>query len=418
VELLRGVDQPRPGLFRVRLSFPGLGVHCETFNNADDANARIIALKESRAAGHGPGYAPRSMTLRAAADAALAIRLVSVSRTGEFLKPGGAEWWHRVMRPWTSGEFADVPVHLLDESAVVRYLRGRYAAHPKTAVDESIGLRDALTYARDERCNVPDRLLTFRLPKPPKAKRHRILTADETLPFAMCAPAAYGRLIVLQGRIGNRIGELLQSRVCDWDVADLHNATLTVPDPKESARTGEKVIPLFPDEAALAAEQIGRMRAAVPTPTAHLPATPPGPDTRLVWPMPDGRAWPIINGRVAHAYFDRHVWRPTMAAAESAGLRVDPALTSHSLRKTAITRMRDMGMSMDATATRVGHADGTLIRTIYDHGSAAARVRTEIAAFAALDRERATTANAASSDDAPAATTRPSGAVAAHGKGT
>lgn len=409
-ELLRGVDMPRPGLYRVRLSFPGIGVHTETFPTAREANARIGILRDLRDAGRLPDDAPRQMTLGQAAAEMLDLRLTAPSRYGEPLQPGGIEWWQRITRPWITGEFSNVPVHLLNAATIIKWLRERYAAHPKTARDELTGLRNALEYAREERCTVPDRLLAFRLQKPPKRPRRRILTADETLPFALGAPAAYGRLVLLQGRVGNRIGELLQARVCD---VDLERATFTVPEPKEEGRTGPKVIPLFPDEVELFREQFGVVRAAVSTPTAHLPTTAPGRPTRLVWTMPDGRAWPMVHGRVAHAYFDRHVWRPTMAAA--GGLDVDPRLTSHDLRKTAITRMRDMGLSLDACATRVGHADGALIRTIYDHGHAHERAAREIAAFAALE---SVTADRANAGVGTAATTRPPRPAATTGKGT
>jgi len=387
-QLLRGVDEPRPGQFRVRLQFPGAPRrHEEYLATADAANARILALREMRKAGLHPETAPRSLTLGEAAREVLEIRTVS----GD-LQAGGLEWWARILRPWLAGPFADVPVHLLNPAKVASAHRERSAKHPKSAKDELIGLKATLRHARSEGARIPERLLDLQPPKLRTRKRKALAAADRDT-FAMGAPAAYVRLVMLQARIGNRIGELLQLRRCD---VNLDDAQLTVPEPKEEARTGAKVIPLFPDEVALLREQLAPFGIVGATPTSHLPVTADRSPDALVWPMPDGRAWPMVAGRVAHAYFHRHVWAPTMAAAGLEGY------TSHDLRATAITIMLDRGVSRETCATRVGHADATLINRVYDQGDALARAAREMAAIHANE---AAAASATSTPRTAAATT-------------
>jgi integrase len=115
-----------------------------------------------------------------------------------------------------------------------------------------------------------------------------------------------------------------------------------------------------------------------------------------------------------HESFNRLVWMPAVEAAAAAwraehGLDeradtpfewwVDPEtapadgrrrnddgrrwLTSHDLRATAVTLMRDLGIARDICAARVGHADaGQLVDAIYDKGDRVARIRKGLAAVA------------------------------------
>ena len=58
-------------------------------------------------------------------------------------------------------------------------------------------------------------------------------------------------------------------------------------------------------------------------------------------------------------------------------------VTTHDLRATAVTMMRDLGVPKEAAAARVGHADaGELVDTIYDLGNRAARAAKALRAVA------------------------------------
>jgi len=385
ITLEPGVDLHRTtGRVRVRLTFPSLGMHVETFPATPDgaraANRRINELRQWRAAGLTPDTAPRTLTLGVAAGELLDTKIVEGDLTA-----GGLAWWRRILRPWMEGEFAAVPVHLLNPSRVAAAHRARAAKHPKSAKDELGGLKATLRYARSEGCAIPDRLLDV---KPPKLRprTRKVLTPAELDAFALAAPARYVRLLLLQGRVGCRISELLTLE--RWQV-DPDGATITIPEPKERR---PKVIPLLPDEVQLFREQLGELRVAESTATAHLPATPAG-RSRL-WVMPDGRDWPMVDGRVAGAYFDRAVWAPTLKAAGRSDF------TSHDLRATAITIMYDRGISLDTCALRVGHKDAKLIKSVYYQGAAHERAARELAAYVAAERA---TAHAATTPRAAAA---------------
>lgn len=374
--LADGVGHYR-GRLRVRLNFPGLGTHVDYFPATPEgvhaANYRIAQLREIRSAGLTPDTAPVPLTLGDAAR-----ELVEIRTLGTGLKPTGVAAWHRNTKPWREGEFAAVPVHLLNPGKVAGVIRRRIAEHPKSGRDELIALKAVLRHARAEGCTVPTRLLELETPRKPPARRRKRLLPAELEAFALGAPPAYVRLVLLQGHVGNRIGELLQLHRGD---VDLDNARMTIREPKESRRTGAKVIPLLPAEVALLREQLGDLHLAAPSATAHLPSTPIG--SQLVWPRPDGSAWPTKDGAVQHAYFARAVWDPTLKAAG----RDD--LTSHDLRSTAITNMMDQRISLETCATRVGHADGALIRSIYDQGSKLDRAALELHAHAEAMRTAA-----------------------------
>jgi len=63
--------------------------------------------------------------------------------------------------------------------------------------------------------------------------------------------------------------------------------------------------------------------------------------------------------------------------------------------------MRDRGISEETCATRVGHADAKLIRSIYDRGSRLARAQRELQAIHAAEVATATdTTTAATAEEA------------------
>lgn len=394
--LLRGVDEYRPGEYRVRLSFPGQPKrHTEFLRSADQANRRILELRELRSAGLLPADGGRQLTLGEAASEVLALKRIEISRkTGRPLTPASITAWARLLKPWLSGPHAATPTHLLPARKLTAELRLRSASHPKAGRDELAGLKTALRHARGLGAQIPEELLEIEPPAKRAKRRRRALTLTELDLLVSCAPAAYGRLVAAQGSIGNRISELLLAAPSH---VDLKGGALLVPRNKEQR---PKRIPLLPEEIDLLAEQLGALRATSGSATEALPATPRG--SALLWPMPDGSAWPLVDGRVANAYFDRHIWQPSMRAAAAAWeelpeeaktegrqLRREEGnpfagLTSHDLRATAITHMRDRGISAETCAHRVGHADGGgLVRRIYDQGSAEDRAARELAALPA-----------------------------------
>jgi integrase len=194
-------------------------------------------------------------------------------------------------------------------------------------------------------------------------------------------------MLALQARVGNRRGELLLAERGWYDRA---KGTLTIPAEVAKERR-EKPIPLLPDEVELLDEQTGALRIAAGSVTAHLPATAAG--SQLLWPMPDGRPWPLQDGAPASSYYERHVWAPAIAEAkrryrEEEALPADAAtpfdtLTSHDLRVTAVTQMMLEGMSEATCAYRVGHRDAQLIRRVYDQRDRAVCAAAELAGIAA-----------------------------------
>lgn len=367
------VDQPGgPGTqYRVRLRFPGMAsVYTEWHSDLDVANARASELRAIRKRGEGPSDGARFVTLGDMAREVLAAKGIAG------LTEGGLEWWARILRPLIDGPHAATPVHLLPVAKIRTAHLERAAKHPKAANDERIGLEAVLRAAQADGAKVPGALLELPTPVWETRERVTIHRDGELAAFALGAPDRYARLVLLQGMVGCRIGELLQLRR-DW--IDLAEGTITIPPAahKSGKRIGAKIIPLLPEEIALLTEQLATLRVAGATPTSHLPGTPA--ESELVWPMPDGSAWPMIHGRVAHSYFNRHVWQPTLAAAG----RDD--LTSHDLRATAVTIMRDRGISEETCQLRVGHADAKLIRSVYDKGSRLARAQRELVAIAAAE---------------------------------
>lgn len=100
----------------------------------------------------------------------------------------------------------------------------------------------------------------------------------------------------------------------------------------------------------------GRPGAGVSLLREQLLARAPG--TRLVFPRKHGSPW-------SHSAFRRLVWLPMIRDATKAWEREHPnepvpfaGLTTHDLRRTAITLMCEAEMAAELAAERVGHGDG------------------------------------------------------------
>jgi integrase len=376
--LLPGVDKHGAG-YRVRMRF-GAHRHTETgFPTADAANARVIVLRAMRDSGMVPTQAPKELTLQEAAEALLTRKRTTVSRkTKRPLRASGIEWWVRATRPWREGQFARLPLSLLRCDLVEDAILERAAAAAKTARDEQDALKATLRYAGQRGGRFDQALLTME--RVQVAPRRRVaLSVDELDLLVANAPEYARRLLLFDGTVGMRIGELF---TLDASRVDLAGRTVFVPAVLCKEGT-DKLIDLTLEVAILREQLLARAIG-----------------TSLVFPTKTGRPW-------RHFQFLRLVWykarlRASAAWREQEGLPEDadtPYLWSagldmqgeplvdgvqpHDLRATAATMMRDAGFSKEQAAGRLGHADsGQLLDRIYDVGDRRARMRKAIDALA------------------------------------
>lgn len=317
----------------------------ETFPTPDEANARAIELRRMRAVGI--RSAPRSATptLREAAESLLARKRVAGKRAP--LTAKGIRHWQDATRPWREGDYASLPLDLLDRRAIEDAILARAAARPVSARNELQALKATLNYSQARGHHFDPALLTIE-PVATPTHEGRALSADELEFLAAYAPSYAFRLVLLAGTTGNRINELF---TLTDDRVDLAGRTLTVP-PELCKERRRKVIPLTDEETALVREQL----------LARAPGTP------LVFPKRHGSPW-------RYSAFQRLVWKPMLRDAIRAWKREHPRmpepfspLTCHDLRHTAASLMRQAGMPAELVAERLGHADGgaLLLRT-YRH---------------------------------------------------
>jgi integrase len=317
----------------------------ETFATADEANARAIELRRMRAAGI--RTAPRSSmpTLAEAAESLLARKLVAGKRRP--LTPKGIRHWQDATRTWREGDFAAIPLDLLDRRTIEDTILQRAAAHAVSARNELQALKATLRYAQARGHLFDAALLTI---EPVSTPLHegRALSASELEFLAAYAPSYAFRLVLLAGTTGNRINELF---TLTDDRVDVRGRTLTIP-PELCKEGRRKVIPLTDEETSLLREQL----------LARAPRTP------LVFPKRHGSPW-------RYSAFQKLVWKPMLRDATKAWKEENPSipepftdLTCHDLRHTATNLMRKAGMPVELAAERLGHADGgaLLLRT-YRH---------------------------------------------------
>jgi integrase len=358
----------------------------EFFDDADEANARVLELKRMRDRGVPfelvSAQDERELTLGEACAALLMRKRAIPSRkTGRQLRDSGYEWWVRIVKPWRADPFGSTPLSLLRRSAVEDAVLARAVKHPKSAGDELYGLKAVLKYSGQRGARFDAAILAIE-PLARTKRERRALTAEQLAYLAAHAPEYARREILFLGTVGNRIGEV---HTLTEDRIDLKERTEFIPWHlcKEGA---DKTIDLTPDECALLREQL-LARA---------------PGTNLVFPSKTGRSW---AGNSKYGDWHRLVWSKAVRRASAAwrqdhGLRdgaatpfedqlIDDngeprldtdgnpmldALEPHDLRATAITLMRDAGFTKEQAAARVGHADsGELLDRIYDRGDRRAR---------------------------------------------
>lgn len=400
-----GVDKWGKG-WRVRISFPGIGRHAETgFPSEAAAVVRAIELHELKAAGDTPAARPAEATLRSAAEALLARKAVAGKRGP--LRAKGLEWWRRSLKPWIEGPFAERPLSALRRDQVEDAILARAAIAPTSARNERQALLAALEYAAGRGARFDLAILRIPPVQVTRRRERRALTAAE-LEFLAEHVVDYARRLVLaQGTIGNRVGELFLAAP---EHVDLDGAELFVP--AANCKEGrDKTIPLTAEEVELLREQRGGLHVVdTSSSTAGCPTMPTG-SSRL-FTTRTGTPW-------RHTQFERLVWSKAIRRAAAAWraehelgeLAATPFewyvdgerrwLTTHDLRSTAVTLMREAGISREDAAERVGHADGgKLLGDVYDLGDRTARVQRAIAAAAPQGLRRQLV------EPAPRATTR------------
>lgn len=359
--LLPGVDQHGSG-YRIRLRFPGLPkIYVEACPTPEQANARILELREMRKLGLLPSAAPADLPLAAAAQALLDRKRVNVSRkTKRKLRDRGLQWWERILRPWLTGELAPIPLRLLTRDRVEDIYLARVAEAPTTANFELAGLKAALRLALERGAKFDHRILALQSVPVERRRRQAISLAELDL-LADVAPDYARSMLLFLGTVGNRISELF---TLTTDRVSLDEGWIFIP--AELNKEGvDKWIDLMPDEVAILRRQL-LARA---------------PGSRFVFPTKTGLTWEGRYGdfhRMVWAKAARRaaaVWRQERELDEEAPTPFD-GLTPHDLRATAATAMRDAGFSRESTAARLGHADtGRLLDRIYDQGDRRQRVR-------------------------------------------
>jgi integrase len=365
-KLLPGVDQHGAG-YRVRLSFDGRP-HIELgFQTPDQANARVLELRDLRRRGLPPTAAPAQLTLAEATDAFLARK--RVSGRGRTLRHRGLEHWQRATQPWRTGEHAATPLPMLRRDRLERTVLERAAAAPTSARNELQALKAILRYTADP--SVDPAILTIE-PIAVTPRRRRALTVDELELLAGCAPDYARRMLLLNGTAGFRIGELF---TLTDDRLDLHPASVEAPAHGSVLVTAELAKERLDKRVALDAQEVALVRE-------QLMARAPG--TRLVFPTRTGRPW-------RYGQFHKLVWAKATERAAAVWRdehRLDDDaptpfcdLTPHDLRATAATLMREVGFSREEAADRLGHVDsGELLERVYDQGDRGARAQRAIAA--------------------------------------
>jgi len=389
----------------------------EYFDTLAQANRRALELDERLELGLPPTDVAGDPPLKDAAGALMTRKRVTGTRRK--LTRGGEAHWERLLEPWLEGPFADTPLSLLRRAPLEDHLLTVATRTPDKARKIRQGLLATLNYAAD-RGHTFD-LAIMRIPPIIVEARERVaLTPFELDYLVPRVPAIGRRLVLFQATVGNRIDELFGAEPAHLEL-DADTPTMFVPRTNCKERR-DKRIPLTPEEVALAREQLGGLHAVTSSPTSGCPTTMPGAPrvfmTAGVQVYPTGTVRRTKQGPVPwrHTQYDRLVWQPGVSAAADDwradnGLGptdptpfewyVDPleappdgrrrnddgrrTITTHDLRATAVTFMRDLGIDRDVAAARIGHHDrGELIDAVYDQGDRTRRVGRALADAAPL----------------------------------
>lgn len=374
-----GLENIRPwkGAWQVRV-YPFPDVKCDTI---EGAIAKAQELRGLRDAGirHRPAEGPGDLPVSAWGDALLAEKRTRGGKRGPLGRRGDKHWidatrrWsgyvdesgtrHFASRPglperqqWEAHRdsrgvlIANRPLSSIALWEIETLLQDRIAEARSQAAYELQGWNAMLRLARKRGARFDDRLLEIDPVVIPKSRRRLASSAAELRYLVASAPSFGARGLDLMGRVGPRLGELLESEDSHVDVT---GRQWTIPNPKEGR---PKVVPLMKTEAKLfAAQMIERPAGA-----------------RRIFVRPkSGTAW-----RREHFWDDVLAparatavarWRKEHDLPEDAATPFD-RVDNHWLRHTAITLMCQAGLRPELIAQRVGHSDGgALILTTYRH---------------------------------------------------
>lgn len=380
-----GITRMPSGKYRVRVRFSQpWGRTSDVFDTLNESLLHLAKLNDRKANGLPPYDESGDPTLREAADELLQHKRTSRSRrTKRPLTANGLKHWRVATLPWREGSHANTRLSLLNRDKLETTLQATALVNPTTARNHREGLNAVLRYAAARHGARFDQRILGIEPPVVEPRERRALTMDELEWLASHAPKYAQRLVLFLGTTGLRSGEAF---TLTDDRVELDGPTPFVAIPAGlNKEKRDKAVALGPDEVELLREQLGGLRVVTSSATSHLPSRAAG--TPLVFPKAQGGAWDTSK-----PHFHKLVWnKATTRAAAAWRAEYDLSddeptpfddLTPHDLRSTAATLMRDVGMSKDAAADRLGHASTRLLDDVYDQGDRMARVARELAEVA------------------------------------
>lgn len=267
--------------FRVRVQFPPpYGRHPALYDTLDDAIVGRAELKKRARAGL-PPVDPADV-----GDPTLAEALEALMKQKRAAGRGVA-FWRQSAAPWLAGPFAELRVATLRRAPLEDAILDRAAVAPTAARNERQALIAALELASERGATIDAAILRIPARRVKATRERRALSAFELEYFVRHAPTLGRRLILLQGTVGNRVGELFRAEPghFDLDATRLENdvevpaPTMFVPAANCKERV-DKLIPLTPEEALLVREQLGELRVVD---ASSLTASCPSRDPRAPW---------------------------------------------------------------------------------------------------------------------------------------
>ena len=322
----------------------------ENHATLDEALGRASELRRLRADGY--RYLPAGMERRhkdghgiGSVRARWLSYLQTVTRKGNPLSPATLEASARHTHYWEQALGSDFPVEALTVELIVEHAeplqseRGRASAYSHRRA-----LKQLLRWAASIGISVPAPVLSMSIGGQPRLKEPVALTLPQVDYLSQRMPDESARDIVwLQGRVGNRISELLHAHPSHFSAAD---GELFVP--AENAKENrDKAIPLTTEEQTFLRVRISQLPAGA----------------ERIFPVP------MWGARAYSSYYP--MWERGLAAAKadwsaehgSSRTPFDGLQPEH-MRHTAITSMLEADMPVDTVAARVGHADdgGVLLK--------------------------------------------------------
>ncbi|HEU5216830.1 MAG TPA: tyrosine-type recombinase/integrase [Gaiellaceae bacterium] len=373
---LQGVDRHGAG-WRARMRF-GAGVRkYKAKMTLDQANSLILEWRALKAEGLVPDDGSVELLLRDAAAGLLDRKETTPKMGGRERSSETIRWWKRILKPWIEGPLASLPVPRVRRAQVEDWFYPRAAEFPKTGNDELTALKAALKFAQGRGARVDASIFQIE-PLPYQVRPRRSLTVDQ-LEFLLQHVSEEARKpLDFCSTTGARIGEALS---LDTDQVDFEAHTIFIPAPKNKEKR-DKTVDLTREETSL---------------LRHASESPHAPGVKAVFVTARGRRWIYETLRVNH--WDTGVrgasnaWRAANGLGEedetpfewhlrdaqgeplrnSKGALCWDHLLIHDLRSTAVTMMRDAGLTKDQASERIGHSDPELIDRIYDKGDRRAR---------------------------------------------